>query len=40
VERGGRGNGLVDFSIVKAVQICRGGEGMQMVLYLLWCHIK
>lgn len=39
MERGGRGNGL-DFSIVKAVQICRGGEGMQMVLYLLWCHIK
>lgn len=35
MERGERGNGLVGSSIVKAVQICRGVEEMQVVLYLL-----
>lgn len=35
MEKGGRGNELVGSSIVKAVQICRGVEGMQIVLYLL-----
>lgn len=35
MERGGRGNELVGSSIVKTVQICRGVERMQIVLYLL-----